>query len=161
MTFVVSWATVLFLVLKQIFKIYTTYQEAKVHAAEQCAGVAEKYNRPWLALFCIALTLFLWFGAVMTPVGPVEIYEGSGFMVLPVVAVISYFSFFLGSKIVFRPSAEELSDDTSVLAIFSACQRREMRSLISFILAFVHTAVFVGYLISKDQKLLDALSGRS
>lgn len=143
--------------LKRVFNLYSTFQDAKKNAAEQSASVLEADDRPWLALFCVGFIIFLWFGAVTTPIGPVEMFEAFGFMSISVVLVVSYFSFFMGSKLVFKPTAEERSDDTSVLAIFSACERREMRSFISIGLAFLHTVIFVLYLLSKDQKLLDSL----
>ncbi len=145
--------------LKRAFNLYSTYQEAKAHAAEQSANFVERDDRPWLALFCIALTVFFWVGAVTTSIGPVETFQTFGFPATLAILVVSYFSFFLGSKFVFKPTQEELADDTSVLAIFSACERRSTRSLISIGLAFFHTLIFVGYLISKDQELLDSLSG--
>ncbi|MCC7305928.1 MAG: hypothetical protein IT173_00035 [Acidobacteria bacterium] len=143
--------------LKRVFKLYTTYQQAKADAAEESASVVEKDERPLLGLLFIGFTIFQWVGAITTSAGPVEIYLAMGLTAITVVFVTSYFSFFLGSKIVFKPTAEERDDDTSVLAIFSACERRERRSFISLILAFFHTLIFCAYVISKDQKLLDSL----
>lgn len=143
--------------LKRIFKIYSTYQEAKARTAEQTASVVERSDRPWLAFIFIGLSVWIWFGALTSRTGPVEIYEATGFTGIVAVLVVSYFSFYLGSKIIFRLTDEERFDDTSILAIFSACERRERRSLISMVLAFVHSLIFVGYVLSKDQKLVDAL----
>lgn len=143
--------------LKQIFKLNRAYREAKEQAVHETVNVLETKTNPLLFIFFLALTIFEWLGVSLTPIGPMEIYEAYGFSPIVVVFVISYFSFFLGSKVIFRPTAEELADDTSSFALFSACRRRELRSLISIGLSFLHTLIFFLYLISKDPKLLDLL----
>ena len=144
-------------VLKQLFKLNRVYREAKEHAIEESVNAVEIYERPWVAVFPLALLVFFWIGATSTPIGPVELFEVYEFSPIIVILAVSYFSFFLGSKIVFRPTLEELRDDTSRFAVFSACKRRENRSLISIALAVLHTFVFVLFLISKDSKLLDVI----
>ena len=144
-------------VLKQLFKLNRTYREAKEHAIEESVNAVEIYERPRVAVFPLALLVFFWIGATSTPIGPVELFEAYGFSPVIVIFVVSYFSFFLGSKILFRPTLEELQDDTSRFAVFSACKRRETRSLISLALAVLHTFVFVLFLISKDSKLLELI----
>ena len=88
------------------------------------------------------------------PGGFERLYNAYGFNPLIIMFIISYFSIFLGSKFIFNPTAEELSDDTSIFALFSACSRKERRSLISIGLALFQTLIFALYLINKDLKLL-------
>lgn len=143
--------------LKKIFKLNRTYREAKEQAVEETVNVLETKTNPLFFVFFFASTVLAWLGATLTSVGPVEIYQAYGFFPIFAIFVVSYFSFFLGSKIIFKPSAEELADDTSSFALFSACGRRELRSLISIGLALLHTLIYGIYLISKDQKLLELL----
>ena len=142
---------------KQLFKLNRAYREAKEQAIEDSVNAVEIYERPCVAVFPLALLVFFWIGATSTPIGPVVLFDTYGFSPVIVIFVVSYFSFFLGSKIPLRPTLEELLDDTSRFAVFSACKRREARSLISLALAVLHTFVFVLFLISKDPNFLESI----
>jgi hypothetical protein len=142
-------------VLKRVFKIYSDYNEAKQHAAEHSLSVLESKSNPFFAVGFSVVTILIWLAAMETDIGPVPLFETYGFYPVVLVLIISYFSFFFGSKIICKTTVEELEDDTSTLGIFSACTRRELRSLISLGLAFLHTVIFFLYLISKDPKLME------
>ena len=122
---------------------------------EESVNALETKTTPFLALLLFAVLVYFWIGATMTSLGPVPLFETFGFSPVIVIFVVSYFAFFLGSKTIFRPTVEELKDDTSTFAVFSACKRREARGLISIALALVHTVIFLVYLIGKDPKLME------
>ena len=143
--------------IKRILKLNRVYRETKEQAFEETVNALEVGTKPLFFLFFLALTIWSWIGVVATPIGPVELYEVYGFYPLIVIFVVSYFSFFLGSKLIVKPTVEELTDDTSSFALFSACKRRELRSLFSLGFSLLHTFIFLVYLISKDSKLLDLL----
>ncbi|MBL8122772.1 MAG: hypothetical protein JNJ39_01570 [Blastocatellia bacterium] len=143
--------------IKRIFQLNRVYREAKEKAFEATVNAIEAGTDPLFFLFFLALTILSWVAVVSTPIGPIELYEKFGFYPLIVFFVVSYFSFFLGSKLIVKPTVEELTDDTSSFALFSACKRRELRSLFSVGVSLFHTFVFLVYLISKDPKLLELL----
>lgn len=134
--------------LKQLFQLNRDYKEAKEKAIEQSINVFESKNNPLLAALFSALLIWVWLFAIFDDLKNLcekqESFSVVGFF------VISYFSLFLGSKFIFKPSDEELADDTSVFALFSACRRKEFRSLTSIGLSLFHTLLFVLYLASKD-----------
>lgn len=144
-------------VLRQVFRLNRVYREAKEQAFEETVNEFESKIRPLYFLFFFALTILSWLSVILTPIGPVELYEAYGFYPAIVFLAVSYFTFFLGSKLIFKPTREEIEDDTSSFALFSACRRRELRSLFSIGFAVIHTFFFVAYLVSKDSKLLDVL----
>lgn len=141
--------------LKQVFKVNRAYREAKTEVVEQSIELLEAKSTPWYAFVFISISAVLWLGAVLTPVGPVQLYEEFGFYPVPVIFVIFYFSIFLASKFIFKPTLEELTDDTSRFAVLSACKRREMRALVASGIALFLTVIFFLYLISKDPKLME------
>ena len=136
--------------LKQLLKLNRDYQDAKKNAAEHAVNVFESKNDPLYFIFLSVSTILGWLIAIFIPVGFERLYNDFGFYPVVIFFIISYFSIFLGSKFIFKPTTEELSDDTSIFAIFSACGRKEMRSLISIGFALLHTLIFVLYLVSKD-----------
>jgi hypothetical protein len=101
-------------------------------------------------VFSLLLLIFDWIFAIFALTGLEEASEKFGFIPMILLLVVSYFFFFLGSKLIILPSDEELSDDTSTLAIFSACRCRLRRSLVSIGISLLHTLIFTVYLISKD-----------
>lgn len=140
--------------LKKLLKLNRDYQDAKQQAVEHTVNVVESKTDP-LYFFCSSsLTIFVWLIAAFILDGFERLYNSFGFYPIIIFFIISYFSIFLGSKFIFKPTTEELSDDTSIFALFSACGRKEMRSLISIGFALLHTLIFVFYLVNKDLKWL-------
>jgi hypothetical protein len=123
------------------------YRAGKEYLLEQSAKGLEAQTNPLLVVLFLALTVLAWLAAVFLPSFYENMYEAFGLYPIIVVFVFSYLSFFLGSKVIVKPSAEELSDDTSAFALFSACRRRESRSLISVGLAMLHTFLFAFYVV--------------
>jgi hypothetical protein len=141
---------------KGVFKINRAYRDAKEQLFEQSVNTFEANAKPLLVILPLSLTIFAWLVAMFLPMAVERLYEAFGFYLLAGFFAVSYFSFFLSSKIIFRPSAEELSDDTSLFAVFSACERKELRGLYSISLATLHTVILVIYLIfSQDLKWFD------
>lgn len=143
--------------LKKILGLNRSYHEAKQQAVEGAVKELEGKASGLLIAFLLALLILGWIGAILTPFGPIEVYERTGFFPIIIIFVTSYFFFFLGSKLLVRPNREEVTDDTAMLAVFSACARKERRSLISIGLAALHTFIFLIYMFGKDTQLLDAL----
>ena len=96
------------------------------------------------------MSVFCWLYALFILDGFEKLYNAFGFYPIIFFFLISYFALFSGSKFLFRPSQEELLDNTSMFAIFSACGRKELRSFISIGFSFLHTFVITFYLINKD-----------
>ena len=134
--------------LKQLFQLNRDYREAKEKAIEQGVNVIESKNNVLPAVLFLALSISAWLFAISD--GLKSLCENQGSFSVAGFFIISYFTLYLGSKLIFRPTVEELSDDTSVFALFSACRRKEFRSLISLGLSLFHTLLFVFYLVSKD-----------
>lgn len=130
--------------LKQLLKLNRDYKDAKKNAAHHAFNVFESKTAPLYFICSLVLIVSAWLIAIFSFDGLDLQYNAFG------VFTISYFFIFLGSKFIFKPTAEELSDDTSLFALFSACSRKERRSLISIGLALLHTLIFVFYLVSKD-----------
>lgn len=143
------------LVLRKILKARRDYNEGKKQLTEQSVNALEVKARPLFALVFLAFTIYAWLGAIFSPTSFEQLYNSYGFYPIIAIFVISYFGFFLSSKLIVKPSAEELADDTSLFALFSACGRKELRSLISIALALIHTLVFAFYLVNKDLKWLE------
>ena len=127
--------------IKRLLKLNRDYKDAKKHAAEHSINVFESKTSLLYFIVFLALTILAWLIAIFSSDGLEIQYNAFG------IFIISYFSIFLGSKFIFRPTAEELSDDTSLFAIFSACSRKELRSLISIGLALLHTLIFALYIV--------------
>ena len=135
--------------LKQLLQLNRDYKAAKEKAFEQGVNIVESKNNPLLAVLFLALSIFIWSFAIFTYVFK-RLCEQQGSFSVVGFFIISYFALFLGSKLIFKPTDEELTDDTSAFALFSACRRREFRSLISIGLSLFHTLIFALYLVNKD-----------
>jgi uncharacterized membrane-anchored protein len=117
---------------------------------EHSINVFESKTNPWYVVFSLILLVLDWIFAIFALNGLEQASDKFGFIPIILLAVVSYFFFFLGSKLIILPSDEELSDDTSALALFSACGRKSFRSLVSIGSSLLHTLIFTVYLISKD-----------
>jgi hypothetical protein len=136
--------------LKKLLKLNRDYKDAKEKAIEETVqNIESKTNLLFVVLF-LALNIYAWLFAIFSLDGFEHLYNIYGYKSLAAFWIISYFNFFQLSKFIFKPTAEELSDDTSYFAIFSACSRKEMRSFISMGLSLLHTAIFFFYLVNKD-----------
>ena len=136
--------------LNQLLQSYRDYEAAKEKAAEKTVNVFESKTNPLFVVLFLTLTISAWIFAIFIPVGFEQLYNACEFYPLIIFFIFTYFSFFLGSKFIIKPNAEELSDDTSIFAVFSACGRKEMRGLISIGLGLLHTSIFALYLVNKD-----------
>ncbi|HQU84796.1 MAG TPA: hypothetical protein PKY59_16780, partial [Pyrinomonadaceae bacterium] len=117
--------------INQAFKIKRDYDDAKKAAVEHVVNNIESRTSKVLVTLLFIFIVFQWIYAIFSSSGLEKISEkfGNAPFILPLLA--SYFFFFIGSKLIFKPTEEELSDDTSMFAIFSACERRERRSFYS------------------------------
>jgi len=140
--------------LDELIQVKREYEDAKEKAIEKSVDVLEKRTAPWFFVLFFALTIHIWAFAIFIVQGFEILFNAMGLYPLAVFFVISYFTLFLGSKSLFKPSHEELTDDTSKFAMFSACGRRVKRSWISIVLSVFHTLFFTLYLIDKDLKFL-------
>ena len=136
--------------LKQAFKIKRDYDEAKQAATEHIIKNVESRTSKFLVTILFSVILFEWIYAIFSSYGLEKISETYGNAPFALPFLTSYFFFFIGSKFIFKPSEEELTDDTSVLAVFSACERKGNRSLYSLLLSLIHSSIFIFYLVIKD-----------
>ena len=137
--------------LKKILNLGNAYQDAKSEAIEESFNAMETDSRAWLGLiFMIAAAMF--WGAALEPGFGLEALFNTFGLFYPAVVVFAttYFGVFFTSKLIVRPTVEERTDDTSYLSLFSACERRERRSIVAGTLAVVHVVVLAGYLVGKD-----------
>jgi hypothetical protein len=138
----------------QLYQAHRAYREGKEKLVEQSVTTIESKTSSLFAALLFGLILLIWTASVLSPAGFERLYEAAGLYPIGVVFVISYFTFYIGSKLVLKPSADELSDDTSYFALFSACGRKEMRSLISIGASLLHTLIYVAYLVNRDTNWL-------
>lgn len=126
------------------------YTEGKNRLVEQSITRIESRRDKWIPLPFFAILIVLWIIAIFLTL-PVdsEIDVKAVVTAITIFFFISYFAFFHASKMVVRPTVEELEDDTSYLALFSACESRERRGLLSAIFGVAHTVVFGLYIILK------------
>ncbi|MDM7923120.1 MAG: hypothetical protein QUS14_12540 [Pyrinomonadaceae bacterium] len=136
---------------KKLLDIRNAYHDAKGQAVEDSINAMESDTRSWLGLFFLIVAMMLWGAALEPGFGLEAIYERFGFF-YPAIVVFAttYFGVFLTSKLIVRPTVEERTDDTSYLSIFSACERRERRSIVAGTLAVVHVVILAAYLVGKD-----------
>ena len=130
------------------------YHNAREQLYEQSVNIFESKIPPLTGLLFSMLLLALWLNAVFYFQGFANLYEQYEYFPFIVFFLTSYFTFYSGSKFIFKPTPEEISDDTSIFALFSACGRKEMRSWVSICLSIVHTLIFVLYLINMDLKFI-------
>lgn len=138
--------------LNKLLKLNQDINEAKGQAVEQSINFVESKNTLLFTVLFVGLTLFGWLSAVFVFDGLEILYNIYGFYPVVIFFIISYFTLYLISKFIFKPNIEELEDDTSSFALFSACNRKVWRSAVSIGLGFLHTALFVLYLVNKDLK---------
>ena len=139
----------------QLLQARRTYKQEKTKLVEHFINSLEAKTNAWLVALFVGLILVGWLSALFLDVRVKKLYDSLGFYPIIIVFFISYFAFFFVSKIVFKPSPEEREDDTSYIALFSACEGRAQRGLISAALGVLHTAVFVAYLVIKETRWLD------
>lgn len=136
--------------LKSLFKIRRDYHEAKDDAIEHSIKAFESKTNPLFVVLFFALAVYGWLFAIFSADGLERLYDRYGSYPLILFFAVSYFGFFLGSKLLFSPTEEELSDETSVFALFSACGRKSGRSLAAIGVSLLHSLIFIGYLVNKD-----------
>lgn len=136
--------------LKKTLKLKRDYEEAKEVAIEHVVNNIESRTSKVLVGLLFAFIIFEWIYSVYSSFGLEKMTETFGNAPFALTFLSSYFFFFIGSKFIFMPTEEEISDDTSMFAIFSACERREKRSRLSIILSVFHTAIYIAFLVMKD-----------
>jgi hypothetical protein len=140
--------------LKLFFQLRRDYQKAKAEAIEKSVNVFESKANPLFVLLFFSLLAYGWIFAIFIAGGFEQLYNLYGLYPEILFFIISYFCFFLGSKLLVSPSEEEVSDDTSIFALFSACGRKSGRSLASIGLSLLHALIFMFYLINKDLQFM-------
>jgi len=126
---------------EQLLQARRAYHDGKRKLAEQSVSTIEGTTNPYLLLPFLGITIAAWSFAAFSEIGFARLYEAYGLYPFAIVFAVSYFTFYLASKLVLRPSAEEIADDTSYFSLFSASSRKEKRSWISIGLATIHTLV--------------------
>ena len=135
---------------EKVFQARRTYNEGKQKLYENCVTLIESKRNPWLAATFFGLLLLIWSIAIFKGTLIKVIWDRYGVFSIPGLFFVAYFAFFLISKLLVKPSADELADDTSYLAVFSACEQRARRGWYSAVFAVLHTGVFLIYLVSQE-----------
>ena len=139
------------------FGTYRKFQEGKEKAYEESFAAVESRDRLPVFLLSAFLTVLLWVAAIYVPLSIAELLKATDFFSVLLIGIIFYLPIYTGSTFIFRPTQEELTDDTSTFALFSACERKAMRSLISAGCATIHTFIFLVFVILTDPKWSDRL----
>jgi len=134
---------------KELLKVPRIYSDAKQEIVEHAITTAEAWESRFIAIGLSIGMIVFWSFTIWSGVGFEVLYETFGTFFVAALA-FAYFFFFHLSKLIFRTTEEEISDDTSMFALFSASRRKERRSFISIFLAVLHTVVLIGYLIQND-----------
>ena len=134
---------------KELLKVPRIYADAKQEIVDHTITTVESWESRLVALVFIVGMIILWSFTIWSGIGFEVVLETFGTFFVATFA-FAYFFFFHVSKLFFRATEEEISDDTSMFALFSANRSKERRSFISIFLAVVHTIVLIGYLIHND-----------
>ena len=138
--------------IRLLLKMRRDYKDAKTAVFEKTVNSIEAKVGSSFAFLFTAILIVIWILAILSPYGLEGLHEKFEFSPLFLFFAAAYFSCLLISKILFKPTEEELSDDTSLFAVFSACSRKSTRSLLSFGISLMHTLIFTFYLVNKDLK---------
>lgn len=133
----------------QLAGAYSEYQRLKDQLIKDSITRIESRRSKLVSLTFASLVVFSWLVVIFADLkidndAGVEVIEiGISVFSTSVIVFffISYFTFFHISKMAIKPSIEEIEDDTSYLAVFSACESRERRGLVSAIFGVLHTIV--------------------
>lgn len=133
----------------EALKTRRTYLGGKQEIFESSVASIEAKASSWLfALIFVGVIMLIWLIVLFRPFEIGELNDRFG-LVTPAAVVFfsSYFAFFFLSKMLIKPTAEEREDDTSYIALFSACDRRAARGLFAAALGALHTVIFFLYLM--------------
>lgn len=139
------------------FGTYRKFQEAKEKAFEESFVTVESRDRLPVFLLSVFLTILLWLAAIYVPLSIAELLQETDLFSVLLIGIIFYLMFYTGSTFIFRPTQDEISDDTSTFALFSACERKAMRSLLSAGCAVIHTFIYLVFVILTDPRRSDRL----
>jgi hypothetical protein len=130
----------------QLVQAYREYPLAKKQVTEQLISKAEAKTKLWIVGLLLGIIAFAW---VLPSFGP-TIHTNSDFGLSSIIGIffLSYFAFFLSSKVVLKPSVEEVADDTSYIALFSANPQRSLRGWVAAMFGAIHTAALIAYYVS-------------
>jgi hypothetical protein len=137
-------------ILSTLFETFRAYHKAEDEIYERAVNNLESKNSPKIFLIIFVVFVAEWLFVIFDVYEPRELINNHLESLIFIPYLTSYFFFYLGSKFVFRPTEEELTDDTSIIPMFSACNRKAKRGLISFGLSIFHTLIFIAYLFNKD-----------
>ena len=116
---------------------------------EHAVTTAESWESRLVAIpFIIGIIVF-WAFTIWSRIGFAVLFDGFAAVFVATFA-FAYFFFFHVSKLFYKTTNEEVSDDTSMFALFSANRRKEQRSFFSIVFAVFHTIVLIAYMISND-----------
>lgn len=134
----------------QLVEANRRYREGKEQVLEKSVTYAES-GRSWiLAPLFIGLLILIWIYAVGWAPPLSKLYSQASIFPAVITFYTAYYAFFHVSKLIFKPSKEELADDTSYFALFSGCEPRERRGLTSAAFAATNTFACVVVIIAKQ-----------
>jgi len=139
---------------KELLKVPRIYSDAKQEIIEHAITTAEGWESRLVAIpFIIGMIVF-WAFTIWSGIGFAVLFDAFAAVFIGAFA-FAYFFFFHVSKLFYRTTAEEISDDTSMFALFSANRRREQRGFFSIVFAVLHTVALIAYMISNDVGMLN------
>ncbi len=121
------------------------YQDAKEDAVQDSIMKLEARTNPLVFAVLVFLTIGVWYVALFGGVDLAILVDQFGLngVFYPLIAVlaISYFTFYLGSKFVFRPSTKTVPDDDVMFTPMRSYSIEDIRRLISIALSVIHTSI--------------------
>ena len=137
----------------QLVQAQRAYREGKEQLIEKSITYTEAGKSRMLAPVFGGLLSMGWLLCVLwePPIG--KTFDAFGFFPVVIVFFTSYFAFFHLTRLVFKPSEDELADDTSYFALFSACEARERRGLFSSGFGLANTIAIALYVVLKQTGL--------
>jgi amino acid transporter len=142
-------------IVDQLTQARREYGAGKERLIQQSITKIEAKESPLLSILFVGLILLMW-GIVIFSDLRIE-WLWNWFQLVPatVIFLISYFAFFLASKLIVRPTLEESRDDTSYLALFSACEPRARRGWYSAVFGVLHTGSILFALVYRHVNWTD------
>jgi hypothetical protein len=134
----------------QLVQAHRAYREGKEQIFEKSVTYAESGKSWILAPLFIGLLILIWLYVVLWAPSLSKMYKQASIFPAVIAFYTAYYAFFHSTKLIFKPSKEELTDDTSYFALFSACEPRERRGLSSAAFAATNTFACIVVLIAKQ-----------
>jgi energy-coupling factor transporter transmembrane protein EcfT len=142
-------------IVDQLLDARREYNDGRELLIQRSITTIESKRNPLLALLFVGLVAIVWIIAIVSELRIEWLWNWFQLVPATIIFLISYFAFFHVSKLVIKASTEESTDDTSYLALFSACDSRARRGWYSAIFGVLNTGALLFCLIYKEVNWTD------